>query len=276
MRFSLAAACLSLCMIGFSSADDAHASIRKDTNIPAERLGPALNALAQDRNFQIVYVTEEVANVHTEGAVGEFTTEEALKRLLTGTGLTYRYLDDKTVTIGSATTPRELSGSAQTTSTGSDDANTAKEGKKSASGSFRVAQVDQGKSSVASPVGSQAPRSQDSSQSPSVGLEEIIVTAQKRSERLQDVPISITVLAGDSLDRSTFQGATEALSTVLPIYPIASRVPLRTTSTPSRLGFPDNPFYLTRISTTCNRSRYCVALKALSTAQMHSTVWCGC
>src|SRR6202051_2548112 len=85
MRLSVVAACLSVCLIGFSSAQDAHASIRKETNIPAEGLGPDLNALAKDRNFQIVYVTEEIADVRTEGAVGEFTTEEALKRLLSGT-----------------------------------------------------------------------------------------------------------------------------------------------------------------------------------------------
>src|SRR5688500_16632532 len=35
------------------------------------------------------------------------------------------------------------------------------------------------------------------------GLEEIVVTAQKRDERLQDVPISISVLDGVTLDRST-------------------------------------------------------------------------
>ena len=141
MRFSLVAACLALCLIGFCSADDARASVRKETNIPAEGLGPALNALAKDRNFQIVYVTEEIENVHTEGAVGEFTTEEALKRLLTGTGLTFRYLDDKTVTIGSATTPQGHSGHASSTasSESSDDATANQEGKKSRSGGFRLA-----------------------------------------------------------------------------------------------------------------------------------------
>lgn len=45
----------------------------------------------------------------------------------------------------------------------------------------------------------------------SEGLEEVIVTAQKRRENLQDVPISITVLQGESLDRSV-QGVSEALA----------------------------------------------------------------
>ncbi len=35
----------------------------------------------------------------TSGATGSLTAVEALTQLLTGTGLTYKYLDDKTITI---------------------------------------------------------------------------------------------------------------------------------------------------------------------------------
>lgn len=45
-------------------------------------------------------------------------------------------------------------------------------------------------------------------------LQEIVVTAEKRSERLQNVPISISVLRGRELDKSTVQGVSEALNTV--------------------------------------------------------------
>jgi outer membrane receptor protein involved in Fe transport len=48
----------------------------------------------------------------------------------------------------------------------------------------------------------------------SVDLEEIIVTAQKREERLQNVPISISVLSGTQLETPTITSVTEALSTV--------------------------------------------------------------
>jgi iron complex outermembrane receptor protein len=53
-----------------------------------------------------------------------------------------------------------------------------------------------------------------SSSDANVVLEEVVVTAQKRSERLQDVPISITALSGADLDSARFQGVAEALSTV--------------------------------------------------------------
>jgi outer membrane receptor protein involved in Fe transport len=43
---------------------------------------------------------------------------------------------------------------------------------------------------------------------------DIVVTAQRSEERLQDVPISISVLSGDALEQSRAQGLTEVLRTV--------------------------------------------------------------
>jgi iron complex outermembrane receptor protein len=80
-------------------ADDVHAPTKKPTNIPAQPLGAALQALAKDRNFQVVYVSEDVNVLRTRGAAGEFTREEALRQLLEGTGLTFRNLDEMTVII---------------------------------------------------------------------------------------------------------------------------------------------------------------------------------
>jgi len=45
-------------------------------------------------------------------------------------------------------------------------------------------------------------------------LQEIVVTAQKRAEKLQDVPISISVLSGAALDTTTAMGMSEQLGRV--------------------------------------------------------------
>jgi iron complex outermembrane recepter protein len=45
-------------------------------------------------------------------------------------------------------------------------------------------------------------------------IETVTVTATKREERIEDVPISISVLGGEDLDRSSVQGVTEALRSV--------------------------------------------------------------
>jgi outer membrane receptor protein involved in Fe transport len=45
-------------------------------------------------------------------------------------------------------------------------------------------------------------------------LDEIIVTAQKREQRIQDVPISLSVSSGADLDKSSIQSVSDALSLV--------------------------------------------------------------
>ena len=99
MRACVAAAVIWMSVVGVAAADDMHASIKKPTNIPAQGLGPALQILAKDRSLQIIYVSEEIGERRTQGAVGEFNAEEALRKLLEGTGLTFKYLDDRTVTL---------------------------------------------------------------------------------------------------------------------------------------------------------------------------------
>lgn len=49
-------------------------------------------------------------------------------------------------------------------------------------------------------------------------LQEIVVTAQKREERLQDVPISVSVLAGPALDASTGESLFDELNRVPGVY----------------------------------------------------------
>ena len=99
VRASLLGLALSLCVFGSARSDDVHLPIRKPTSIPAQPLGPALQALATQRNFQVVFVSEDVNSLRTQGAMGELTQEEALQQLLRGTGLTFRYLDEMTVII---------------------------------------------------------------------------------------------------------------------------------------------------------------------------------
>ena len=45
-------------------------------------------------------------------------------------------------------------------------------------------------------------------------LQEIVVTAQKREQRIQDVPISLSVMGGADLDKSTVQSVSDALGMV--------------------------------------------------------------
>src|SRR5262249_32247268 len=86
-------------VVSLASAADALAAMRKPTTIPAQALRPALQLLSKEREVQVVFRTDIVADLQTKGASGDLTVDEALQQLLVGTGLTFRYLDENTVTI---------------------------------------------------------------------------------------------------------------------------------------------------------------------------------
>jgi iron complex outermembrane recepter protein len=206
MRLSIAIAAVCLSIIGLSRADPVRASmIRKPTHIPAEALSTALQTLANDRNFQVIYVSEEVNKLRTPGAVGEFTSDEALKQLLRGTGMTYRYLDKKTVTILTASAIgvgiTSASTVAPTSSPISDNAQKPGDEEQSLWDRFRVAQLDQANGSSAPYVAAAGRAAQETSEEPA-RLQEVLVTARKVSERLQDVPMAITALQGETLEET--------------------------------------------------------------------------
>jgi hypothetical protein len=97
MRRSVVAAAIGISVRAICA--EAGAAIRQLTNIPPQDLDAALQELARDRNVQIVYRSELVGEHQTGGANGYFTFDEALTQLLKGTGLTYRYLAERAITI---------------------------------------------------------------------------------------------------------------------------------------------------------------------------------
>jgi iron complex outermembrane recepter protein len=182
MRVTMAAALVCLSTVGVATTHDARAAIRKDTTIAAQSLGSALQQLAREREIQFVYRSELVGQRQTSGAVGELTFEEALTELLRGTGLIYQYLDERAVTI----TPIK-SNTSDAHGAAADSGSPAVGGWER----FRLAQLD---TTVA--------RSGGENTEARGALEEVIVTAQKREERLQDVPVSIATVSGESLVKS--------------------------------------------------------------------------
>lgn len=67
--------------------------------IPAQDLDSALTALADQAGLRLMFRSEDVAGVRTAGLSGNATIGEALKRLLSGTGMTWRFTDARTVTL---------------------------------------------------------------------------------------------------------------------------------------------------------------------------------
>jgi iron complex outermembrane receptor protein len=186
MRIVAVAAVLGLTMVGLTFADNAAAAMRKPTSIPAQGLGPALQAFAKDRNLYLIFATQDVTDLRTQGAIGEFTPEETLKALLNGSGLTFKFIDDTTVTILPAT--RATAPKTKQTSQDGDELRAEEHA------SIRLAQ-----SGVSQQISQPSTSEPNDSRS---ALAEILVTAEKRSERLQDAPVPVTAISGQSLTDS--------------------------------------------------------------------------
>lgn len=179
-------------------ASDA-ASATKPFNIDDPKLSRALIQLTQQAGLQLIYPAQDnkVENLPAKPVVGQYTTEGALERLLQGSGLRYEFLDDRTIAIvnPSADTAKLFEGGS---------------GARGERGSFiRLAQTE---NSGSTHQGDNEGDSKESTEE--AKLEEIVVTAQKREEKLQETPISIAVLNGEKLDASTSRGLAEELNLV--------------------------------------------------------------
>jgi iron complex outermembrane recepter protein len=158
--------------------------------IKSQVLRDALNDWAKQTGFQLISPSSEsMKQLIVPTISGAFTPRAALEQLLAGTSFTYALLDGRTVVI------RERSKPAVSTIGWQPIAN-AQETSGAVGDRERPARVSR--------------RAFDAQRD----IEEVIVTAQKREEQLEQVPISISVLNGTNLDRATVSGVTEVLNTV--------------------------------------------------------------
>ena len=68
-------------------AGAAQAQALVDFSVPAGPLGAALNAYARQADRQLMFTSDQVAGRRTRGVVGRMSADEALSRLLEGSGL---------------------------------------------------------------------------------------------------------------------------------------------------------------------------------------------
>ena len=74
-------------------------------DIPAQPLAQALAAFARQTGLQLVYVSGVVGNQKSRSASAGLSTQEALARMLQGTGLRFEYLTPHSVRIRAASSP---------------------------------------------------------------------------------------------------------------------------------------------------------------------------
>jgi outer membrane receptor protein involved in Fe transport len=166
---------LLLCLLGGTALAQTYDK-PLEISIPAGNLADALEKLGDQSGLQIMYEPAVAKGIRVAAVNGILTASDALTQLLARTGLQADRVNDKTVVLKRAEAEKE---------------------------------PEPAKKEKVQPSTANQP-SEESSEK----LEEIVVTAQKREEKLKDVPIAISVVTGAALDRSTLSGATDILNTL--------------------------------------------------------------
>src|SRR3984957_17897474 len=109
-------------------------------DIRPQSLAAALSEFARQSHEEILFAPDVVAEKRSGGVRGTMEPLAALKILLNGSALPFSSTPSGAILIGQA-------GASAVVSAGGAPNESQKEGKKSSSGDFRVAQLDQGKNS---------------------------------------------------------------------------------------------------------------------------------
>ncbi len=160
-------------------------------DIEAGTLRAALLQLARQTGVQLAHFSATVPDTLRSGPLrGRFTLEQALARLLEGTGLGYRFANPVTVIIVEAAGPAPRA-----------DSTSMPRHKGPISGASPGTRGHGwlAKLTAFFAACGTAPGTVCAAESEPQGLEEIVVTAQKREERLQEVPIAITAMDFEAL-----------------------------------------------------------------------------
>ncbi|MBN4053796.1 TonB-dependent receptor [Haliea sp. AH-315-K21] len=171
--------CLFLSLPLSITSPSAHAQTSVlEFNIPPQYLNDALVQFSAMTGVQFMYTEDDVLETETEGLFGNKSIIDGLDLLLENTGYNYEFSNPDTVRIF-----KEGVAANQSTV-----ANLIPEGRQSIL-------LDQ------NGIEQNPPSTQQADSTPSLRVlpKEIIVTARKREENIQDVPISITAFSADDL-----------------------------------------------------------------------------
>ena len=193
-------AALAVCGTAVHAQDAA----RHDVEIESQPIGGALKALAAQTGLQVLVFSQDAGNKQSPAVHGSLMNEEALLEILANSGLTYEKIDDNTVVI------RKVAAAAPTAATHSKDYDLS-------AGALRVAHADTTQSAPRGASTSQQTTSSSAADAADsrADLQEVVVTATKRTQNVQDVPIAISAFSAKMLQQKGITDVT-ALSRLAP------------------------------------------------------------
>ena len=171
------------------AAPSTEATARYD--IPAQDLTAALTAFARQSGAELIYAPEAAAGRSSNSVSGDYSAVEAVTTLLDGTGLDYVVTPGGGIMIGEPDVVADYRRQLESSS----------------SNSLALAQTEAAPEPEPAPVA-------DIAGARRAGVEEIIVTGQKKEERLQDVPIAISAFTMEQLDAQKIEGGFDLLKAI--------------------------------------------------------------
>jgi hypothetical protein len=174
--------------------------VRYDFNVPSEELTLALRDFGRATGLQFVRFSEpKETDILVNAVTGSYTVEQGLDALLKGTGLQYRFVNSRTIAIVKAP-PKKPDKTASGEFSSAPAGSTTEIGSPSSMNKrttilTRVAAFLAG---CAALVDASSVCAQEADVAKAT-LEEVVVTATKRTERLEDIPVAAQVVSAEAL-----------------------------------------------------------------------------
>lgn len=167
-------AALVVSLLALFGSSTAAAQELRSFSVQDQDAANALRTLGAQAGIQVLASTADLSGIKLNDVTGTMTTQQALRRLLAGTGLEFRYVSDTAVAVvPSAPARRVRTAAIDATATAPQAA------------------------AAAPPAAAAAPAEAPAG---SGQLQEIIVTATRRAEDISKVPISITAVTQTTID----------------------------------------------------------------------------
>jgi iron complex outermembrane recepter protein len=154
----------------------AQATATAHFDLPSQSLADSLRAIGSETKTDVLFNPKLVAGMRAPALKADLTAQQAIGRLLKGTGLRYELLNSATVIV----TDREVPASPTPDKVPSRAMEDSPARADDAAGRSQTAAAAQDQTEVAT-------------------LQEVVVTAQKREEKLHDVPMGVTAITGGAM-----------------------------------------------------------------------------
>lgn len=156
---------------------------QRSFNVPAQSAVDAIPAFARQAGVQIVVPSSQLRGVRTPALSGAQDTRQALRRLISGTGLEIASDNGSTIVLRKAASVP------------------------AAGAAVQEAPVTPRRRAVAAPPAAEA--AQDATV-----VESVVVTARRMEERIIDVPVAVSAFSAEQLDQRKIEGGSELLRVV--------------------------------------------------------------